>query len=148
MAKDNVIPFPNQKQKSMKEKAKMMQMRIDEIDIENKYIEDDIQYLQNSLKKNHEEAENILKEFAIMNGENFFSAGEEPVIGFENEWGDDFEFTPDFDLPELEETKDNTTQKWDELGERLDEAARKLSDAVIQLTLDLDINNDKPKDKD
>jgi len=148
MAKDNVIQFPNQKQKSKKEKARMMQMRIDEIDIENKYIEDDIRYLENSLKKNHEEAENILKEFAIMNGENFFSAGEEPVIGFENEWGDDFEFTPDFDLPELEETKDNTTQKWDELGERLDEAARKLSDAVIQLTLDLDINNDKPKDKD
>ena len=148
MAKDNVIQFPNQKQKSKKEKVRMMQMRIDEIDIENKYIEDDIQYLQNSLKKNHEEAENIMKEFAIMNGENFFSAGEEPIIGFENEWGDDFEFTPDFDLPELEETKDNTTQKWDELGERLDEAARKLSDAVIQLTLDLDINNDKPKDKD
>ena len=145
MAKDNVIQFPNQKQKSKKEKARMMQMRIDEIDIENKYIEDDIQYLQNSLKKNHEEAENILKEFAIMNGENFSG---EPVIGFENEWGDDFEFTPDFDLPELEETKDETTQKWDELSKKLDDAAEKLSDAVIQLTLDLDINNDKPKDKD
>jgi len=148
MAKDNVIQFPNQKKQSMKEKTKMMQMRIDEIDIENKYIEDDIKYLENSLKKNHEEAESILKEFAIMNGENFFSAGKEPVVGFENEWGDDFEFTPDFDLPELEETKDETTQKWDELSDKLDDAAKKLTDAVMQLTLDLDINKDKPKDKD
>ena len=144
MAKDNIIPFPNKKAQNQKEKAKMLQFRLDEIDIENRYIEEDIKYLESSLKKNHEEAESILTQFAIMNGINQDS----PVMDFENEWGDDFEFTPDFDLPELEETKDETTQKWDELGEKLDDAAKKLTDAVIQLTLDLDINNDKPKDKE
>ena len=119
----------------------MMQARIDEIDIENKYIEDDIAYLKRSLAKNHEEAENILKEFAIINGENFFSAGEKPVMDFENEWGDDFEFTPDFDLP------DEPKSRLDELGDKLVDMAKELEDAVVQLTLDLDINKDKPEDK-
>lgn len=82
MAKDNIIQFPNKKEQSLKQKVKMMQARIDEIDIENKYIEDDIAYLKRSLAKNHEEAENILKEFAIINGENFFSAGEKTSNGF------------------------------------------------------------------
>jgi len=142
MAKDNVIPFPNIKEQTDKDKAKMLQLRLDEIDIENRYINEDISYLQASLKKNHEEAEAILKAFAMING------GKTPVMEFENEWGDDFEFTPDFDLPELEETKDETTKKWDELSDTLDDAARKLTEAVVQLTLDLDINKDKPKDKE
>ena len=141
MAKDNIIQFPNKKEQSLKQKVKMMQARIDEIDIENKYIEDDIVYLKRSLAKNHEEAENILKEFAIINGENFFSAGEKPVMDFENEWGDDFEFTPDFDLPDKPKTE------LDELGDKMVDIAKQLEDAVVQLTLDLNINKDKPEDK-
>ena len=141
MAKDNIIQFPNKKKQSQKEKVRMMQARIDEIDIENRYIEEDIAYLKKSLAKNHEEAEDILKQFAIMNGENFFSAGEKPVMDFENEWGDDFEFTPDFDIPD----KPDTTL--DELGDKLTDAAKKLEDAVVQLMLDLDFNKDKPEDK-
>lgn len=81
MAKDNVIPFPNLKAQTNKEKARMLQMRLDEIDIENRYINEDINYLQASLKKNHDEAEAILKSFAMMNGET-------PVMDFENEWRD------------------------------------------------------------
>ena len=142
MAKDNIIQFPNIKQQSQKQKVRMMQARIDEIDIENRYIEEDIAYLKKSLAKNHEEAEDILKQFAIMNGENFFSAGEKPVMDFENEWGDDFEFTPDFDIP------DKTETKLDELGDKMVDAAKKLEDAVVQLVLDLDINKDKPEDKE
>ena len=134
MAKDNVIPFPNLKAQTNKEKARMLQMRLDEIDIENRYINEDINYLQASLKKNHDEAEAILKSFAMMNGET-------PVMDFENEWGDDFECTPDFDIP------DKTTEKWDEIGDKMVDMAKKLEDAVVQLTLDLDINNDKPEDK-
>lgn len=142
MAKDNIIQFPNKKEQSQKQKVRMMQARIDEIDIENRYIEEDIAYLKKSLAKNHEEAEDILKQFAIMNGENFFSAGEKPVMDFENEWGDDFEFTPDFDIP------DKTETKLDELGDKMVDAAKKLEDAVVQLVLDLDINKDKPEDKE
>tara|TARA_Y100000768_G_scaffold371512_1_gene338299 strand:+ start:1231 stop:1665 length:435 start_codon:yes stop_codon:yes gene_type:complete len=144
MAKDNIIQFPNKKEQSLKQKVRVMQARIDEIDVENKYIEDDIAYLKESLRKNHQEAENILKEFAIINGENFFSAGDKPVMDFENEWGDDFEFTPDFDIPDKPNKRET---EWDELGDKLHDAAKKLEDAVVQLVLDLDINKDKPEDK-
>lgn len=132
MAKDNVIPFPNMQKHSRVEKARVLQLRLDEIETENGYMETDIAYLQSALKKNLDEAEDILKEFAIINGENT------PVM---NEWGDDFEFTPDFDIP------DNNTQKWDEIGDTMADIAKKLEDAVVQLTLDLDINKDKPEDK-
>jgi len=145
MAKDNIIQFPNKKEQSQKQKVRMMQARIDEIDIENRYIEEDIAYLKKSLAKNHEEAEDILKQFAIMNGENFFSAGEKPVMDFENEWGDDFEFTPDFDIPDKPNKRET---EWDELGDKLTDAAKKLEDAVVQLVLDLEINKDKPEDKE
>ena len=141
MAKDNVIQFPNMKHESTKLKARVLQARLDEIEIENKYMEDDIAYLKAGIEKNHDEAENILKEFAIINGENFFSAGETPVMDFENEWGDDFEFTPDFDIPDSPKTE------LDELGDKMVDMAKKLEDAVYQLTLDLDINKDKPEDK-
>lgn len=134
MAKDNVIPFPNMQKHSRTEKARILQIRLDEIETENSYMEKDIEYLQSALKKNLDEAENILKEFAIINGET-------PVMDFVNEWGDDFEFTPDFDIP------DNNTQKWDEIGDTMVDIAKKLEDAVVQLTLDLDINKDKPEDK-
>ena len=145
MAKDNIIQFPNKKKQSQKEKVRMMQARIDEIDIENRYIEEDIAYLKKSLAQNHAEAEDILKQFAIMNGENFFSAGEKPVMDFENEWGDDFEFTPDFDIPDKPNKRET---EWDELGDKLTDAAKKLEDAVVQLVLDLEINKDKPEDKE
>jgi len=145
MAKDNIIQFPNKKEQSQKQKVRMMQARIDEIDIENRYIEEDIAYLKKSLAKDQEEAEDILKQFAIMNGENFFSAGEKPVMDFENEWGDDFEFTPDFDIPDKPNKRET---EWDELGDKLTDAAKKLEDAVVQLVLDLEINKDKPEDKE
>lgn len=144
MAKDNIIHFPNKKKQNKVQKARLLQMRLEEIEVENRYIEDDIAYLKASLIKNKEEAQNILKEFALINGENFFSAGEEPVIGFENEWGDDFEFTPDFDIPDKPNKRET---EWDELGDKLHDAAKKLEDAVVQLVLDLDINKDKPEDK-
>ena len=144
MAKDNIIHFPNKKKQNKVQKARILQMRLEEIEVENRYIEDDIAYLKASLIKNKEEAQNILKEFALINGENFFSAGEEPVIGFENEWGDDFEFTPDFDIPDKPNKRET---EWDELGDKMVDAAKKLEDAVVQLVLDLDINKDKPEDK-
>lgn len=145
MAKDNIIHFPNKKKQNKVQKARLLQMRLEEIEVENRYIEDDIAYLKASLIKNKEEAQNILKEFALINGENFFSAGEEPVIGFENEWGDDFEFTPDFDIPDKPNKRET---EWDELGDKLTDAAKKLEDAVVQLVLDLEINKDKPEDKE
>ena len=128
---DNVVKFPDKKGANLRARTQMLQARLDEIEVENKYMNDDIEYLQSALKKNLDEAEEILKKFAMINGEN------KPVM---NEWGDDFEFTPDFDLPELETTLLN--EQMDRLLDNLSDAAKKLEDAVTQLVLDLDINPD------
>ena len=128
---DNVVKFPDKKGANLRARTQMLQARLDEIEVENKYMNDDIEYLQSALKKNLDEAEEILKKFAMINGEN------KPVM---NEWGDDFEFTPDFDLPELETTLPN--EQMDNLVDNLSDAAKKLEDAVTQLVLDLDINPD------
>ena len=103
MAKDNIIQFPlNKKPASVEARIRTYQTRIDEIEVENSYMRDDIAYLRGALEKNKQELINILKEVAIINGE---IGAHEPVVEFENEWGDDFEFTPDFNLdnPEDEE---------------------------------------------
>ena len=52
MAKDNVIPFTNMQKHSRIEKARVLQLRLDEIETENSYMETDIAYLQSALKKN------------------------------------------------------------------------------------------------
>lgn len=121
-----IIQFPS-KITPLKVKAEMHRNRIDELEIENQYISDDIDYLTAALKKNREELAEVLKQLAIMNGE----AGVHQA-DFENEWGDDFEFTPDFEI------KDEETM--DKVAETMADAAKKLEDAVNQLVLDLNIN--------
>ena len=95
----DVIKFPT-KTISMKARISTYQNRIDEIEIENQYMIGDIAYLQNALTKNKEEMAKILKELAIINGE---AGVYDPQADFENEWGDDFEFTPNFDIDDPEE---------------------------------------------
>jgi DNA-directed RNA polymerase subunit F len=75
------------------------------------------------LQNNIDESVEILKKFAIINGENT------PIM---NEWGDDFEFTPDFEI--------KNEEVMDKVVDSIAEAAKKLEEAVIQLTLDLNIN--------
>ena len=150
-----IIKFPNIKDENTQKKGEILQARLEEIEVENKYMHDDIEYLSNALKRNIEEASNILKEFALING----LAKEEGMMEFTNEWGDDFEFTPEFDTPDKVEwpeqfeegtvypkQKDTATDKWDELANTtLDVSLKLLEDAVQQLKTDF--NNDKPKDK-
>ena len=117
-----VIQFPTKDKQDSAREEEMMQNRLDEIEVENRYITDDVAYLQKALQNNVDESVEILKKFAIINGENT------PVM---NEWGDDFEFTPDFDLP---------NDKMDNVVDSIADAAKKLEDAVSQLVLDLNIN--------
>jgi|TARA_R110001592_G_scaffold73769_2_gene224804 hypothetical protein len=94
----DLLKFPT-KLTPAKVQAEMHRNRIDELEVENQYINDDIIYLQNALQKNRDELADILKKLAIMNGE----AMVHTFVEFENEWGDDFEFTPDFNLDNPEE---------------------------------------------
>ena len=89
----DIIKFPT-KITPADVQAEMHRNRIDELEVENQYINDDIVYLNNALKKNIDELADILKKLAIMNGE----AMVDTIVEFETEWGDRFKFTPDYDL--------------------------------------------------
>ena len=51
--------------------------------------------LYGKFPKLEDELIEIFKQLAIINGE---AGVYEPIVEFENEWGDDFEFTPDFNI--------------------------------------------------
>ena len=87
-----VIKFPKQVT-PIKVKLKMHANRLDELEVENKYIRDDITYLKKALKTNIDEIASVVKQMTLLNGEAGVHQAE-----FENEWGDDFEFTPDFNI--------------------------------------------------
>ena len=56
-----VIQFPTKnKETDSKQKAQVLQNRLDEIEIENEYINKDLDYLTNALTKNLDEASTIL----------------------------------------------------------------------------------------
>ena len=59
MAKDNIIDFPNKRKQSVKQKASMLQSRLEELSVESQYITEDIQYLTEALKKNEAEVNEI-----------------------------------------------------------------------------------------
>jgi hypothetical protein len=95
MAKDNVIQFPKSIEKE--KRLKMKQARVDEIQLENDWLSADIEHLQKTLEGNINEMQKLLLELAEL-----YKLEVPELIKkefqFENEWGDDFEFTPDFDL--------------------------------------------------
>ena len=95
MAKDNVIQFPKSIEKE--KRLKMKQARVDEIQLENDWLSADIEHLQKNLEGNINEMQKLLLELAEL-----YQLEMPELIKkefqFENEWGDDFEFTPDFDI--------------------------------------------------
>lgn len=121
----DIIQFPNRREQSQVEKLRMMQDRLTEISVENQYITDDIEYLQNALERNGAEASDILKDFAIVNGSN------KPII--------------DLTLEDEKPKVDNTTDKWDEIANTtLDASLKILETAVRQLKFDFN----KPTNED
>ena len=86
----NVIKFPNQPQNESK--IKILEAKLKELETETSFIHADIEHLQKVISANAEEIGVVLKELAIL------YKLEGPDIEFTNEWGDDFEFTPDFNI--------------------------------------------------
>ena len=54
---------------SFEQQTTKLQNRLDEIEKENEFMRADIDYLTKAIGKNLDEATDILKEFAILNGE-------------------------------------------------------------------------------
>ena len=93
MAKDSgkVIQFPNSMAKE--DRIRMREARLEELEFENAFLHNDKNTIAKKISSNVKEIKELLKELAVLSG-----FEDEQEIGFTNEWGDDFEFIPDFDI--------------------------------------------------
>lgn len=129
----DIIQFPNKKKQNLRDKAQMLQNRLDELAVESRYINEDIDFLNKALITNKEEMAEVIKQFTEVSG---LEKEMRPFIDLASHWG---ELTP--------EKEKEVENKLGEIGDVFVDVAKKLEDAVRQLTLDLDINSDKPEDK-
>ena len=93
MAKDSgkVIQFPNSMAKE--DRIRMREARLEELEFENSFLHNDKNTISKQISSNVKEIKDLLKELAVLSG-----FEDEQEIEFTNEWGDDFEFIPDFDI--------------------------------------------------
>ena len=93
MAKDSgkVIQFPNSMAKE--DRIRMREARLEELEFENAFLHNDKNTISKQISSNVKEIKDLLKELAVLSG-----FEDEQEIEFTNEWGDDFEFIPDFDI--------------------------------------------------
>ena len=92
---NNVVKFP--KSPNVEQRIEMKQHRLRELETENGYINADIEHLTKAHASNLKEYGDLVKELAAL--WKLVAPEEQNVeIEFTNEWGDDFEFIPDFDI--------------------------------------------------
>ena len=140
MAKDNIVQFPNKrKEKSVKEKIKIIQVRLDELNVEANYIADDIDYLTSCLDKNHKETNDLIRQLADIN-----NIEKEALVDYITEWGDTNIFNPEKESKVKEKEEEN---KWDEIGDVFLDAAKKLVEETERLITDLNKNPNKDEEK-
>ena len=101
MSKDNIIQFPKSRMaSSRKSKLDILQNRAQELQVENEYINNDLDYLSAQLEDNLRELEIVYKKIASMHQEDL----EKQLVEFKSEFGVqiDFDFEPDDNKPEGE----------------------------------------------
>ena len=136
MAKDNIIEFPIKRKQSIKQKASMLQSRLEELSIESQYITEDIQYLTEALKKNETEVNEIALQLSkISSGSP--SKDVQPLIDLVTQWGE--QLTP--------EKQKIVEDKADEVADVFVTLTKQLEETLKQLTLDLKNEHNKDKDK-
>ena len=139
MAKDNIVQFPNKrKEKSVKEKIKIIQVRLDELNVEANYIADDIDYLTNALEKNSQETNDLIRQLADIN-----NIEKEALVDYITEWGDKHIFNPEKES----KVKEEEENKWDEIGDVFLDAAKRLVEETERLITDLNKNPNKDEEK-
>ena len=87
-----VIQFPNMPSDGAR--IQRLEARLHELKTENTWVKADMENLSGLLEGNIREMQVILKDLAMLH--KLEPALED--IEFTNEWGDDFEFVPDFNL--------------------------------------------------
>ena len=132
MAKDNIIDFPKKPKQSVKQKASMLQSRLEELSVESQNITEDIQYLTEALKKNESEVNEIALQLSkISSGTP--SKDVQDLIDLITQWVE--QHTPD--------KQKIVEAKADEVADVFVDIANKLEETFKQLTIDININPDK-----
>jgi hypothetical protein len=121
--KNNVIQFPKSYLPS--DKTKQLQARLDEIETENKYITDDIEYLEGALQSNVKEAQMILKEFAVTNGKLLDK------------------YRHNMNKEEYDEVKDAIEEGLENLNPFIEDILESLKNSLESITEDIKDNNPK-----
>ena len=83
---------------SDKARIERLEARLNELETENIWLKTDMEHLSGVLEGNIREMQSILKDLAKLH-----KLEDEPIVEFTNEWGDDFELTPDFNLDDPED---------------------------------------------
>ena len=93
MSKDNVIQFPNRFEGREPNQKQILQNRLKELEVENEYLNGDMDFLGEQLDNNLAEIQEILHELQSMIEKEL----DESLVEFKSEFGVDISFLADFD---------------------------------------------------
>jgi len=94
MSKDNVIQFPDRMNGRKLSRITLINARLEELELENDFLDGDIEYLQQQLTKNIDEVHELLHEVEKITQETL----DEQLVEFKSDFGVDINFDADFDL--------------------------------------------------
>ena len=94
MSKDNVIQFPDRMNGRKLSRITLINARLEELELENDFLDGDIEYLQQQLTKNIDEVHELLHEVEKITQDTL----DEQLVEFKSDFGVDINFDADFDL--------------------------------------------------
>ena len=94
MPKDNIIAFPDRFEGREPNRKQILKNRLGELEVENEYLNSDLDFLSDQLDKNIAEAGELLHEMKLIVEEEL-NIG---LVEFKSDFGVDVDFFTDFDL--------------------------------------------------
>jgi len=93
MPKDNIIEFPNRFQGREPNRKQILQNRLKELQVENEYLNQDMDFISEQMEGNLAEIREILEELQSMIEKELGDS----LVEFKSEFGVDISFLADFD---------------------------------------------------
>jgi predicted nuclease with TOPRIM domain len=93
MPKDNILQFPDRFEGREPNRKQILKNRLGELEVENEYLNSDLDFLSDQLDKNMAEASELLRELQLIVEEEL----DDSLVEFKSEFGVDISFLADFD---------------------------------------------------
>tara|TARA_R110002096_G_scaffold210408_1_gene397757 strand:- start:334 stop:630 length:297 start_codon:yes stop_codon:yes gene_type:complete len=94
MPKDNIVQFPDRFEGREPNRKQILKNRLGELEVENEYLNSDLDFLSDQLDKNIAEAGELLHEMKLIVEEELNTG----LVEFKSDFGVDVDFFTDFDL--------------------------------------------------